>query len=156
MCFSGTLPIDALQTLFTMIDPYGVIEKFQGFASLDQASPRARRFVAMEDWLADGVPLAAPVAREALGGWYGANTPARGQWQVAGLAVDPTALCVPSLCALPSRDRLVPPESAKPLAALLPRNTVIEPRAGHIGMVAGTHAQDALWQPFADWLHSLS
>jgi polyhydroxyalkanoate synthase len=57
--------------------------------------------------------------------------------------------------AIPGRDRLVPAESARPLAALTPNSTVIEPKAGHIGMVAGTHAQTVLWQPFADWLHSL-
>ncbi len=126
MKFSGTLPIDALQSLFTM-----------------------------EDWLADGVPLAAPVARETLGGWFGGNTTARGQWRVAGLNVDPTGLEMPSFCAIPQRDRLVPPESAKPLAALLPAPHVISPAAGHIGMVAGTNAQTALWQPFAEWLRGL-
>ena len=43
----------------------------------------ARRFVVLEDWLNDGVPLAAPVAREVLSGWYGANTPAAGAWRLA-------------------------------------------------------------------------
>ncbi len=84
MQFSGTLPIDALNTMFAMVDPYGVGEKYRDFAGQDKASPRAKRFVAMEDWLADGVPLAAPVAREALSSWYGANTPANGQWRVGG------------------------------------------------------------------------
>jgi poly(3-hydroxyalkanoate) synthetase len=109
----------------------------------------------MEDWLADGVPLAAPVAREALNGWYGANSPARLQWRVAGLAVDPAKLTIPAFCAIPARDRLVPALSAQKLAAALPQASIIEPRAGHIGMVAGTHAKSALWEPFTDWLHGL-
>ncbi len=155
MNMSGTLPIDALQTLFTMMDPHGVGEKYRSFAELDEASLRARRFVAMEDWLADGVPLAAPVARETLGGWYGANSTAAGRWRVAGLAVDPAALEMPSFCAIPARDRLVPPESAAPLAALLKQATVVRPAAGHIGMIAGTHAESSLWQPFAEWLQGL-
>ena len=65
------------------------------------------------------MPLAAPVARECLGGWYGANTPARGEWRVAGLPVDPAALRLPTFVAAPGRDRIVPPESARPLAALI-------------------------------------
>ena len=89
MRFSGTLPIDALNALFTLVDPHGVGDKYRDFAGQVKNSARARRFVAMEDWLADGVPLAAPVAREALGGWYGGNTTAQGRWRVAGLAVDP-------------------------------------------------------------------
>jgi len=155
MQFGGTLPIDALQTLFTMIDPFSVCNKYRSFAGLDKTSLRARRFVAMEDWLADGVPLAAPVARETLGGWYGANAPANGKWRVAGLSIDPTALDVPVFCAIPERDKLVPPESARPLAKLLNKATVIAPAAGHVGMIAGTNAKTALWQPFADWLRGL-
>jgi polyhydroxyalkanoate synthase len=156
MQFSGTLPIDALQTLFTMIDPFGVGEKYRSFARADKSSPRARRFVAMEDWLADGVPLAAPVARETIGGWYGANNPAHGNWRIAGLAVEPAGFAGPVFCAIPARDRLVPPESARPLAISFKNATIIEPEAGHVGMIAGTHAKDALWQPFANWLHGLS
>jgi polyhydroxyalkanoate synthase len=155
MQFSGTLPIDALNTLFTMADPHGVGNKYRDFAAQDKTLPRAKRFVAMEDWLADGVPLAAPVAREALGGWYVANTPARNQWRVAGLAVDPAQLNLPVFCAIPERDRLVPALSAHALAAKLARATIITPAAGHIGMVAGTRAQAALWRPFADWVHGL-
>ncbi len=156
LSFTGTLPIDTLQTLFTMIDPFGVGDKYRNFAGQDQAGARAQRFVAMEDWLADGVPLAAPVARETLGGWYGENAPARGQWRVAGLPVEPARFDRPSFCAIPGRDRLVPPASARPLAARLTGVRVIEPAVGHIGMVAGTNAKSALWQPFADWLRELS
>ncbi len=151
----GTLPIDALQTLFTMIDPEGVGEKFRSFAGLDKASARAQKFVAMEDWLADGVPLAAPVARETIGGWYGANQPANLAWRVAGEIINPAALTIPTFIAAPARDRLVPPVSARPLHQLIANSRYIEPQAGHVGMVAGTHAEIELWQPFAHWLQSL-
>jgi polyhydroxyalkanoate synthase len=155
MRFSNTLPIDALNTLFAMLDPHGVGNKYRDFAGQDKTSARARKFVAMEDWLADGVPLAAPVARETLGGWYGANCTARGKWLVAGLGVDPARIAMPVFCAHPRRDRLVPVASARPLAAGLTHVKVIEPDTGHIGMVAGTHAESALWRPFADWVHGL-
>ncbi len=138
-----------------MVDPFGVGNKFRDYAAQDKTSARARRFVAMEDWLADGVPLAAPVARETLGGWYGANTPGRGNWRVAGLAIDPAALPIPAFCAIPARDRLVPAASARALAEKLPYASSIEPAAGHIGMVAGTNARTALWQPFAAWAHGV-
>jgi polyhydroxyalkanoate synthase len=109
----------------------------------------------MEDWLADGVPLAAPVARETIGGWYGGNTPARGTWRVAGLPVQPENLAMPCFIAAPARDKLVPPESVRPLAGMIAAAQYIEPRAGHIGMIAGTHAQSALWEPFKRWLDGL-
>lgn len=154
--FSNTLPIDALNTFFAMVDPSGVGNKYRDFALQDKQNPRAQRFVAIEDWLADGVPLVAPVAREALMGWYGANTPFKGQWRVAGLPVDPAQLEIPCFCAIPARDRLVPNASAKALADRVSNVIVLEPQAGHIGMVAGRHAENSLWQPFKEWVFSLS
>jgi polyhydroxyalkanoate synthase subunit PhaC len=155
LSFSGSLPIDCLQMLFAGLDPLGVGAKYRSFARLDPASPRARLFVALEDWLNDGVPLAAPVAREAIAGWYGANSPGRGTWRVAGLAVDPTKLRLPTFIAVPGRDRIVPPESARPLAALIPGAALHAPQAGHIGMVAGSSAEAALWRPLRDWIENL-
>ena len=92
LAFSRALPVDLLQSLFAMLDPWGVAEKYRGFARLPQDSERARLFVALEDWLNDGVPLAAEVARACLGEWYGENAPARGHWRIAGLPVDPRAV----------------------------------------------------------------
>src|SRR5262249_31042728 len=69
----GELPVDAIQALFAGIDPFQVIRKFVGFAESDPTSERAELFVAVEDWLNDGVPLAAGVARQCLGGWHAAN-----------------------------------------------------------------------------------
>jgi poly(3-hydroxyalkanoate) synthetase len=151
LAFGQTLPVDALQLLFALLDPFAVADKYRGFAELDQDGSRARMFVALEDWLNDGVPLAAPVARECLGGWYGANTPARLQWRVAGLPIDPTALRMPAFVAVPARDRIVPPESALPLAGLIPDAVLHSPGAGHVGMVAGSKAEAALWRPLRDW-----
>ena len=155
LALNGTLPIDGLQTLFALLDPFGVAEKYRSFARLDPDSERARLFVALEDWLNDGVPLAAPVAREALTGWYGENTPARGAWRIAGLPVDPGALRMPAFVAAPGRDRIVPPESARPLAGLIPKAVLHEPQAGHIGMTAGGSAERVLWRPMLDWLRQV-
>jgi polyhydroxyalkanoate synthase subunit PhaC len=150
---TGTLPVDVLQMLFVALDPFGVAEKYRGFARLDPVGARARRFVALEDWLNDGVPLAAPVARECLARWYGANTPALGAWRIAGLPVDPAAWRGPSFLAIPSRDRIVPPDSASALAGRLGGQVLAHrPAAGHIGMVAGTGAEAALWRPLLRWV----
>lgn len=149
----GALGVDALQTLFATLDPFAIAEKFRAFGRLDQASARARRFVVLEDWLNDGVPLAAPVARETLGGWYGRNEPARGEWLVAGLPVRPEGFAGRAFIAVPSRDRIVPPAAALPLAAM-PGATLHMAAAGHIGMVAGERAETALWRPLRDWLRA--
>jgi poly(3-hydroxyalkanoate) synthetase len=155
MGLTGTLPIDALQTLFAMLDPFGVGEKYRRFAALPPDSPRARQFVALEDWLNDGVPLAAGVARDCLSKWYGENAPARGAWHIAGQTVDPGTLRLPCFIAVAGRDRIVPPESARALAATIPHAIVREAAAGHVGMVAGGGAEEALWRPLLAWLSTV-
>ena len=152
MAESGTLGIDALQTLFSLLDPGGVAAKYRDFGGQDQDSDRARLFVALEDWLNDGVPLAAPVAREILGGWYGRNSAHTGAWRVLGLQVRPERLDLPCFVATPARDRIVPPLSAQALADAIPGAVTHRPRAGHVGMVAGRNARVELWEALLAWL----
>ncbi len=148
----GELPVDAIQMLFAGLDPQQVVRKFLAFARLDPTHRKAVAFVALEDWLNDGVPLAAPVARECLAGWYGENTPAAGRWRVAGKAVDPARLDLPCLGIIPSGDRIVPPASALALCEAIPNTEILRPAAGHIGMVVGGRAADLVWQPLLTWL----
>jgi poly(3-hydroxyalkanoate) synthetase len=155
MATLGVLPVDALQALFALLDPFAVAEKYRAFGRLDPACLAALRFVALEDWLNDGIPMAAAVAEECIGGWYGANCPARGAWRIAGQVVDPGAISLPAFLAIPARDRIVPPASALALAARMPGALVHQALAGHVGMVAGGSAERALWAPLRGWVASL-
>ena len=149
---AGEMPVDLLQALFTSLDPQLVVRKFVAFGRLDPSSRKAADFVALEDWLNDGVPLAAAVARECLGQWYGANATARGQWRLAGRPVDPAALALPTLCVIPAQDRIVPPASAGALADAIPGAERLAPAAGHIGMVVSAQAERTVWQPLLTWI----
>lgn len=148
----GELPVDVIQMLFAGLDPQQVVRKFLAFSRLDPENRKAVSFVALEDWLNDGVPLAAPVARECLAGWYGENTPAARRWRVAGKVMDPARLDLPCLGIIPSGDRIVPPASALALCEAIPNIETLRPAAGHIGMVVGGRAADLVWQPLLTWL----
>jgi polyhydroxyalkanoate synthase len=148
----GNVPVELIQTLFFILAPFAGENKFIRFAALDPTSDEARRFVALEDWINDGVPLALGVARNCACSWYGGNDPARGVWQVAGQRVRPQALRRPALVVVPGRDRIVPPSSAEPLAAALGTSTVMRPPLGHVGMMSALRAPDILWTPVAQWL----
>lgn len=148
----GELPVDLLQALFSTLDPNLAQRKFADFANGDAQGTTGALFVALEDWINDGVPLPAAVARECFDDWYGANATARKLWRVAGELIDPSTLTMPVLLAIPAADRIVPPASARALAAELADVTLCEPAAGHIGMVVGSRAKRNLWRPLADWL----
>jgi poly(3-hydroxyalkanoate) synthetase len=63
---------------------------------------------------------------------------------------------MPAFVAVPARDRIVPPDSAKAVVPGLRQVKVHEAAAGHIGMTAGSGAERALWHPLLLWLRGLS
>jgi polyhydroxyalkanoate synthase len=148
----GALPVDVIQMLFFMLDPFLGERKFSAFATTKPEA--ANRFIALEDWLNDGVALTANVARDCLLGWYGDNAPARGEWRVEGNAVTPQMFNNPTYIAAPSADRIVPPESALAIASGFSDATVVQPDLGHIGMMTGRTARADVWAPLARWLRA--
>jgi len=151
----GELPVDVLQTLFWSVDPWLAVKKFPRFLGMDQQGEHARDFVLLEDWLNEGAPLAGPVARECLIGWYGENLPGTAQWIVGGKRIVPSRIKRPSLVMIPSGDRIVPPLSAAALADPqrgLKNVTRLELPLGHIGMVVSGRARELCWTPLFDWL----
>ena len=152
----GMLPVDFLQALFVGLNPSQTAAKFRGFADLDMKSAKAREFIALEDWVNDGVPLVGAVARECLFDWYLDNTPGRGQWRVDGQLVTPEDVIQPTLVVVPERDTIVPPASAMPLAEALPNARSITLPTGHIGMVAGSGAKRGLYHHLGQWLAEVS
>jgi len=148
----GALPVDVLQAMFSSLDPYLTTDKFRRFGAMQENSAMAQKFIALEDWLNDGVPLVGPVAKECLLDWYVGNTPAKGAWPVDGEAVTPETITSPSLVVIPKDDHIVPPGSAAALADAIPNAERLTLPAGHIGMVAGGRADTLLYQPLSQWL----
>jgi polyhydroxyalkanoate synthase len=148
----GGLPTDLLQTLFSAAGPDGITRKFSAFGRVKANSAKARDFVALEDWLNDGVPLVAAVARECLFGWYVDNLPARGLWRVSSELIVPQSFTKPCLSLIPAHDRIVPPESALALAGAMPEGHHRLVPAGHIGMMAGARSKKNVYAYIANWL----
>lgn len=145
----GLLPMEVLQSAFWSLDPARTVAKFEGFANLPEESAKARAFVTLEDWANDGPPLAAAAARELFEDMFAADLPGRGEWRVGGTAVDPAALGVPLLDIVSTVDRIVPAATAHGAGRR------IELGLGHVGMIVGSAAREALWRPLEDWLSQL-
>jgi len=148
----GELPLDMLQAFFLAIDPALSDRKFRRFATLGPETDAAREFVLLEDWLNDGTPLAAEVARTCLFEWYGENATALRRWRIGGRIVDPAELRVPAFVVAPGADKLVPPASARALGRAIPGAVLHEPPLGHIGMMVGGGGEKLLVEPLVAWL----
>jgi poly(3-hydroxyalkanoate) synthetase len=152
LSLDGMLPVEVVQNVFTSFQPLHAFRKFSAFAAMNQSSIEAKRFVLTEDWLNDGVPLPIPTARECFGDWCTRNVTARGTWTVGQKVISPETITLPAYVVVPGRDRIVPPESAMPLARALPHAVRHEPMMGHIGIIASPQAPHQVWKPLAAWL----
>ena len=146
------LPVEVVQSVFTAFQPLHAFRKFSSFALTDQSSSAAARFVLTEDWLNDGVPLTIPAARECFGDWSSRNLTAKNEWRVDGKVIDPRTVTTPAYVVVPGRDRIVPPQSAMPLAHALPHAIRHEPMMGHIGIMSSPNAPAQVWKPLVGWL----
>jgi polyhydroxyalkanoate synthase subunit PhaC len=149
------LSADVVQMLFSVTDPFLFEHKFRRFSSMEPSSRTARDFVALEQWVNDGVPMTRGVARDCLVGWAQRNELMQSKWQVRGKAISPSKLDMPTFIAMPKYDHVVPTDCASPLLAQLPQAQIITPGTGHVGMMVGSRAKRECWQPFSDWLHAL-
>lgn len=148
----GAVPVSIFQMLFALINPMQAALKFRRLAELSPKSAAGRRFVAIEDWLADGVPMAAPAAKDLLIGWHIYNRPGRDVWRFLGGPVRPDAIVAPTLAFCGRGDSIAPPKLSEALPAAIPGARILRPATGHVGMVVGGAARAEVWRPLAEFL----
>ena len=150
------LPMDWIQSVFAAVNAERTLQKFSDFSMLDDDSEKAHLFVAVEDWLNDGIDMPSDLAKTCILDWYGDNKPGRGKWRVAGKVMDPAALSIPALIMASANDRLVPKDSSLAMASAMRAAKIMEPSSGHIGMMTGRRAEQQVWQPVAQRVKELS
>ena len=146
----GHLPMDWMQTVFASLDPVYAAQKFAKFAAMDAESEESALFVAVEDWLKDGIDLPAALARQPIDEWFLCNCPGLGQW------VDAAQIPAPSLVITSRKDRLVDYETAAALQQKIPGAELLDTGAGHVGMMIGSNAIECTWKPVAAWVKKQS
>ena len=139
------------QSVFHLIDPWHVQEKYSRYPTLSAAEKT--HFLAVEEWVNDGVPLTANVAQECFVDWPQGNILAEHQWKIGRKWIEPQSIKAPTLAVIPTRDRIVPVGCALPLAKELPRCTILKPDTGHVAMVVGSRAKALVWEPVCDWIN---
>lgn len=142
----GVLPMEVLQSAFWSLDPNRTVSKFEAFAAMPAGSNEAQAFVTLEDWANDGPPVSEAAARELFESFFHEDLTGTGRWKISDQAVELAALPFPLFNIVSTADRIVPAASA-PCGG-----DRLELRQGHVGMVVGSRAREALWEPLDGWL----
>lgn len=150
----GMIPTEILQTLFALINPMQAAVKFRKFDAMDTHSPQAFQFAAIEDWLADGVPLPTPTAINLLVDWNIDNVTAKGDWLLMGQTVDLGNIRVPSITICGACDSITPIDVASPMAEAIPGCQLLLPDTGHVGMIVGSKAKAEVWEPLQQFFNT--
>jgi polyhydroxyalkanoate synthase subunit PhaC len=142
-------PASWVQALFYMQNMEVMQDKYERFADMPEDDPAYAEFVALEQWVNDGVALTRGVALDCFVHWAQHNRLQKGQWLAR-----PKTLTHPTFIAVPKYDQIVPRGSAKALHPLMPHATLVEPDSGHVGMMVGSKAKQQCLAPYAKFLAS--
>ncbi len=140
----GLVPMELLQVAFWRMDPERTVRKYARVADADTAT--LAQFTVLEDWANEGAPLTWAAGRELMEDLFAANVTGSARWKVEGEVITPETVPCPARQFVSSSDRIVPAASC---AAAIPQ---ISAHSGHVGMVVGSSARTALWEPLANWL----
>lgn len=145
------LPESWMQAVFATLDPEGSIKKFASFANMTDGDPREQVFIAVEDWLNEGLDLPAGIAAMCMDDWYENNLPAKGEWIVSGQKIVAQNIKVPTFVIAAKEDRIVPLDSALAFADQRIKGDRLVCATGHVGLIAGRSVVDDIWKPMAAW-----
>lgn len=145
------LPESWMQAVFATLDPEGSIKKFSSFAAMAEGDAREQVFIAVEDWLNDGLDLPAAIAVTCMEEWYEQNLPHTGGWCVAGTPIDAKSIRVPTYVVAAKDDRIVPLDSAIAFADQRTKGDRLVCNTGHVGLIASGRAVKDIWTPISNW-----
>lgn len=145
----GAVPVSLLNPLFWSLDENAVVGKFEALSRRPANDPHIGWFAAVEDWANSGAPLTCPAARDLFVHGFGTDRIGRGGWLVGGQHIRPEAITAPMFDVGAEQDRIVPPGARIRRAGIYRADL----QSGHVGMVVGSGARAALWEPLSTWLH---
>ncbi len=146
-----------IQSLFYYLHSDAVKHKFDNIAAyIKEEKEDLPELVAIENWTNDGIAMTKNLARECFIDWIDQNKTFNNQWAIEDVVVDPSQIKIPTFFASGEYDNIVPQSCTAPLIDMIENVTVINPKSGHVSLVAGSKSKDNLWNPFLNWINGLS
>lgn len=150
------MPAIWLSRLFSYIDPLSTIQKFARFSKMDKESDDAKHFIAVENWLNDGVDVPMDSASHCMSYWMQKNALLSNEYFKDHFNISNDKVSFPCLNVFSDADRLVPMASSQKLEcfSLVESIENMQLDYGHIGLFASRNAAQKFWEPIHDWMKS--
>ncbi len=149
------LPPEHIQMFFQTLTPQAALRKFDAFADMDPTEDAAH-FIAVEEWINDGIAMTMPVAYECFYGWGIENRLHAGKWIVQNQPIRPDALHTPTLVVIPEHDHIVPPYSSQPLVEHIVKVQHVTIPLSHVGIIISSKAPTLSWAGIVRFLESMT
>lgn len=152
----GLVPVDLMQSAFRMLDPVGLLGRYESIDRATASPALLARTMARERWLEENVPVPGRFAREFIVHGYQQNRLLAGTWTVGHETVELRRIQAPTHVVACERDFIAPVAACLPLAdavgSTVARTSVLP--TGHIGVVVGS-AGPRVFYPLVDqWLRA--
>ena len=151
----GNISGDFLNGLFLSLKPYRLTQqKYLRFVEQLADASAVAMFLRMEQWIFDSPALAARACSEFARDFYQGNKLLRGEFELAGRAIDLRAINMPVLNIYARDDHLVPPAASRALREAIGTTdyTEVELAGGHIGVYVGLKSPRSVPAAVADWM----
>lgn len=147
------VPADWLTMIFAGVEPAQIARKFSAFSDMNPNDLSTEIFVAVEDWVNGGADIPSSLLSTSVNEWYKNNNIYKGLWSVSCKRIDACTIKKPCHVTIPSRDKIVPPNSALALSEQLPQCELLNANGGHISLMMGTKAEENLWKNLLKFFH---
>jgi len=150
----GNVPIDLMETGFSMMAPVQRITKWLDvFRRIDDPE-FVTTFLAMEKWASDNVPFPGELYRQYIRDCYQENNFYEGRMVVGNRTVDLGQIACPLLMVLSDTDVIAPPPTSTALLNKVSSTdtTTMSFPVGHIGLSTSSKGPKQVWPKVAAWL----
>lgn len=155
----GNVPAWVLNGAFAMLRPiYNLVDKYVqfswGLAENNLVDEKIELFLAMEKWIADGIPQPGEVFREFVKNCYQENLLIQNRMKLGQRLIDLKNIRCPVLNVIAEADHIIPPDSSRSFNKVIASKdqSVLGFPSGHVGLTVGSQARTALWPKAVDWL----
>jgi polyhydroxyalkanoate synthase len=150
----GNVPSFFLNIAFWLRNPLEASSKYYFYFNQPRSLNEIKRFLAVEFWLYDSVPIFGKAFEQIIEDVYKKNLLIQNKMNLGGKKIDLTKISVPVLNIVGTKDDLVSADSSRTVTKIISSQNkkTIEFPTGHVGLCISKSAHKKLWPEVGEWL----